>query len=163
MPIISIIAAIDNNNAIGKNNQLLWHLPADLKRFKRITMGHTIIMGKKTFDSLPLHPLPGRINIVLSHKEEEYFDNIITAYSIDDVFKKCDQTNENFIIGGGSVYKQFFCFVQKLYITKVHAVFEADTFFPIIDPNIWNVVESEEMMQDERNAYPYTFITYQKK
>ncbi len=159
---ISIIAAIDENNAIGKDNKLLWHLPEDLKRFKRITGGHTIIMGKNTYYSLPFRPLPGRVNIVISDRPGEQIDNCLMAYSIEDVMLKCDDQKENFICGGASVYKQFYPLAQKLYITKVHSTFKADTFFPEIDPENWKIIESEEHPMDERHMYPYSFITYLK-
>lgn len=163
MKLISIIVAIGENYAIGKDNKLLWHLPNDLKRFKRITEGFTVIMGKNTYYSLPKRPLPGRDNIVLTDKPGEQVDTCEMAYSIDDVILKCDDHKENFIIGGASVYKQFFPHAQKLYITKVHATFEADTFFPEIDPTNWEIVDSEEHPQDEKHIYPYSFITYRRK
>ncbi len=159
---ISIIVAIDENYAIGKNNKLLWHLPEDLKRFKKITDGHTVIMGKNTYYSLPHRPLPGRINIVLTDLGGEQIDNCLMAYSIDDVICKCDNDKENFIIGGASVYKQFFSYAQKLYITKVHSSFEADTWFPVIDSSTWKLIESEGHPIDERHPYSYTFETYQR-
>ena len=160
---ISIIVAIAENNAIGKDNRLLWHLPEDLKRFKRITKGHKIIMGKNTYFSLPKRPLPDRVSVVLTDQPGELIDTCQMAYSIDEVLSKCDDEQENFIVGGASVYKQFLPYAQKLYITWVKAVFEADTFFPDIDPAIWEVVDSEPHEKDEKHPYPYTFVTYLKK
>ena len=160
---ISIIVAIADNYAIGKDNQLLWHLPEDLKRFKRITEGHPVIMGKKTFYSLPKRPLPGRTNIVLTDIPGEQIDGCKMAYSIDDIITQCNQDLENFIIGGASVYHQFFKFVQKLYITHVKESFEADTFFPKIDPTEWKIMETEEHNADDKNKYDYTFVTYLRK
>ena len=160
---ISIIVAIAENYAIGKDNQLLWHLPEDLKRFKRITEGHNIIMGKRTYYSLPKRPLPGRTSIILTDVLNEQIDGCPMAYSIEDIINKCDKTNENFIIGGGSVYRQFFGIAQKLYITKVHASFEADTFFPEINLTDWEIIESVPHKADEKNKYDYTFITYQRR
>jgi len=160
---ISIIVAIAENYAIGKDNQLLWHLPEDLKRFKRITEGHNIIMGKRTYYSLPKRPLPGRTSIILTDVLNEQIDGCPMAYSIEDIINLCDNTNENFIIGGGSVYRQFFGIAQKLYITKVHASFEADTFFPEINLTDWEIIESVPHKADEKNKYDYTFITYQQR
>jgi dihydrofolate reductase len=160
---ISIIVAIAENYAIGKDNQLLWHLSEDLKRFKRITEGHNIIMGKRTYYSLPKRPLAGRTNIILTDVAGEEIDGCPMAYSIDDIMNKCDENKENFIIGGGSVYKQFFPIAQKLYITKVHATFEADTFFPEIDLATWKIIETEEHKADEKHKFNYTFVTYQRK
>ena len=160
---ISIIVAIADNYAIGKDNQLLWHLPEDLKRFKRITEGHNIIMGKKTFYSLPKRPLPGRNSIVITDIAGEKIEGCQMAYSIEDAINQCDVERENFIIGGGSVYKQFFTIAQKMYITWVHQPFEADTFFPEIDSNTWEVIDKESHKADEKNKYDYTFVTYQRK
>ena len=160
---ISIIVAIAENNAIGKDNKLLWHLPEDLKRFKRITEGHKVIMGKNTFFSLPKRPLPGRCNIVLTDKQEEQIDGCQMAYSIDDVLEQCDANQENFILGGGSVYRQFLPIAQKLYLTKVQAAFEAETFFPEIDPLAWEIIEEEKHSADEKHPFGYTFVTLRKK
>ncbi len=160
---ISIIVAIADNYAIGKDNKLLWHLPEDLKRFKRITEGHPVIMGKRTYYSLPKRPLPGRKNIILTDIAGEQIDGCQMAYSIDDIIQQCDENTENFIIGGASVYKQFFTIAQKLYITEVHASFDADTFFPEIDVNAWKVIETEEHKTDAKHPFDYTFVTYVRK
>jgi dihydrofolate reductase len=160
---IAIIVAIAENNAIGKNNQLLVHLPEDLKWFKRITQGHKVIMGKKTFFSLPKRPLPGRTNIVLSDIPGEQIEGCLMAYSIPEVIEHCDEDQENFIIGGGSVYQQFLPYAWKLYITKIHTSFEeADTFFPEIDPVEWKIVESEKHFADEKHPFDYTFLTFSR-
>jgi dihydrofolate reductase len=160
---ISIIVAIASNYAIGKDNQLLWHLPEDLKRFKKITEGHKIIMGKNTYFSLPKRPLPKRTNVILTDKPGEQIDDCLMAYSIDDVVLLCDAENENFIIGGGSVYRQFLPIAQTLYITWVHASLDADIFFPEIDPAIWEISDSEDHLKDEKHPYDYTFVTYRRK
>jgi dihydrofolate reductase len=160
---ISIIVAIADNNAIGKDNKLLWHLPEDLKRFKRITLGHSVIMGKQTFYSLPRRPLQDRTNIVLTTNTAEFIDGCQMAHSIEDVINLCHENTENFIIGGASVYKQFLTIAQKLYITKVHASFDADTFFPEIDVNTWKVIETEEHKADKKHPFDYTFVTYLRK
>lgn len=160
---ISIIVAIAENNAIGKDNQLLWHLPEDLKRFKRITEGHKIIMGKNTYYSLPKRPLLKRTNVILTDKPGEQIDDCVMTYSIEDVISICDTDKENFIIGGGSVYRQFLPIAQTLYITKVHESFEADIFFPPIDPVIWEVISIENHLKDDKHPYDYSFVTYKRK
>ena len=160
---ISIIVAIAENNGIGKNNQLLWHLPEDLKRFKRITEGHKIIMGKNTYFSLPKRPLSGRTNVVLSDKPGEQIDDCLMAFSLDEVLAICDEQQESFIIGGASVYRQLLPYATKLYITKVNAVLEADVFFPEIDPAIWEATDSEVHPKDEKHPFPYTFVNYKRK
>jgi dihydrofolate reductase len=160
---ISIIVAIAENNAIGKDNELLWHIPEDLKRFKKITLGHSLIMGKRTWESLPVRPLRNRTNIVLTDNPADSFAGALAAYSIEDAISKCANDNEIFIIGGGSVYKQFLNVADRLYITHVHKTFDADTFFPEIDPAIWDPCEKEEHASDEDTGFSYTFITYHRK
>lgn len=159
---ISIIVAIADNYAIGKDNQLLWHLSEDLKRFKLLTTGHTIVMGKKTFESLPIRPLPNRSNIVITDIPGEIIDGCIMAYSIDDAIEKMDDSKENFIIGGGSVYKQFLPIVQKLYLTRVHKDFEADCFFLEIDFSEWKLVSKEKNKKDEKTGLAYSYQVYEK-
>jgi len=160
---ISIIVAVAQNNAIGKNNQLLWHLSDDLKRFKLLTTGHTIIMGKKTFESLPIKPLPKRRSIVITDKKDEVIDGCIMAYSIGEAIEKADPQNENFIIGGGSIYSQFLPIADKLYLTVVHKDFEADTFFPEIDFEEWEEIEKAEKMTDKKNDLTYSYLIYRRK
>ena len=160
---ISIIVAIAENNAIGKDNKLLWHISDDLKRFKRITTGHTLIMGKKTFKSLPGGPLPDRKNIVISDDINDKFDGCIMAYSINDALDKCDDDKENFIIGGGTIYAQFLKYATKLYITRVHKSFDADTFFPELNYSKWIEIERENHPENENNSLSYSFITYKRK
>jgi dihydrofolate reductase len=160
---ISIIVAIAENYAIGKDNQLLWHLSEDLKRFKRITSGNTIIMGRNTYLSLPKRPLPNRTNVVISDIPEEHFEGAETVGSIEESMKYCSAENECFIIGGGSIYKQFMPMANKLYITKVHREFEADTFFPEINDEDWLLMEESEIQIDENNSLQYSFLTYQRK
>ena len=159
---ISIIVAIAANNAIGKDNQLLWHISNDLKRFKKITQGHPVIMGKKTFESLPKAPLPNRTNIVITDDPNETFEGCITVYSIDEALEHCDKQEESFIIGGGSIYRQFMPHASKLYITKVHKDYDADTFFPEIKEKEWKLVEKEEVNDDPQNDFTYSFLTYVK-
>src|SRR4030042_944442 len=131
---ISIIVAVSEDLGIGKNNELLWHLPEDLKRFKKLTLGKTVIMGKKTWESLPKKPLSGRKNIVITDIPGECIDCTVTAYSVDDALSKCEKEEEIFIIGGGSIYHQFMPLAHRLYITQIHKKKPADVYFPEIDP-----------------------------
>jgi dihydrofolate reductase len=159
---ISIIVAIAENNAIGKDNQLLWHLPDDLKWFKKNTTGCDVVMGKNTFYSLPLRPLPKRRNIVISDNPKDQIEGCIMAYSIEDAIDKMEDGKENFVIGGGSVYRQFLPHAQKLYITKVLQRFEADTFFPEIDAKVWKLTSSESHPKDEKHPFAFAFQIYER-
>lgn len=160
---ISIIVAIASNNAIGKDNDLLWHITKDLKRFKRLTEGHFIVMGKRTYFSLPKRPLPKRTNMIITDLPGEEIDNCLMAYSIEDAISKMDNASESFIIGGGSIYRQFMEFADKLYITKVHKEFEADTFFPEFSLDDWKLVEKEDVNDDPQNDFKYSFEIYERK
>jgi dihydrofolate reductase len=160
---ISIIVAVAENMGIGKNNDLLWHLPEDLKRFKRLTTGKSVIMGKKTWESLPRRPLPGRKNIVITDDKSEVIEGSVTAYSINDAVEKCAGDGETFIIGGGSIYRQFMSIADRLYITHVHKVADADIFFPEIDLKIWKVAEKEETQISGTDGITYTNVIYERK
>ena len=165
---ISIIVAIDEHNGIGKNGDLLCHLPNDLKHFKAITSGHTVIMGKRTYFSLPHHPLPNRRNIVISDIEGEQIEGAEMAYSIEQAVALINPDEEAFIIGGGMVYKQFMDnnakLTDKLYITHIlHHWDDADTFFPAISPEIWKEISSERCEADDQNPYAHIFTEYIKK
>lgn len=159
---ISIIVAVSDNWGIGKDNELLWHIAEDLKRFKKLTLGNAVIMGKKTWESLPKKPLPGRKNIVLTDKPDECIDCAITAYSVEDSLSKCEKGEEIFIIGGGTVYRQFLPIADTLYITHVHKKAPADIYFPEIDLNVWEAVEKEEFKESSINPIPYTYIKYRR-
>jgi len=159
---ISIIVAIANNFAIGRNNRLLWHIPADMKRFKKITTGCQVIMGKLTYESLPLHPLPNRRNIVITDKAGESFEGCTTVYSIEEALNLCNEQEESFIIGGGSVYRQFLPFCNKLYITQVYKDFEADTFFPYVDLTEWKLIQREDHVKDDSLDFSYSFLVFEK-
>jgi len=160
---ISIIVAIAQNYAIGKNNQLLWHLSDDLKRFKQLTTGNTVIMGRKTFESLPVKPLPNRKNIVITDNNGEAIDGCIMAYSIEQAIEKADSISENFIIGGGSIYSQFLPIADKLYLTIVHHDFDADTFFPSINFDEWEEIEKTEKITDIKSNLTYSYHIYTRK
>jgi dihydrofolate reductase len=157
---ISIIVAIASNRAIGKDNRLLWHLSDDLKRFKKLTTGHTLIMGRNTFLSLPNGALPKRRHIVISDIEGETFEGCEMARSMEEAVDLAGTDQECFVIGGGMVYRQFLPVAGKLYLTQVHASFEADTFFPEIDFSRWKAQYTEEVVADERNQYKHTFTEY---
>jgi len=159
---ISIIVAIAENNAIGKNNELLWHIPEDLKRFKKLTTGHTVVMGKNTYLSLPIKPLPNRRNIVISDNKSDNFEGCEMAFSIKEAINKFDQDKENFIIGGGMVYRSFLPLADKLYITKVHKSFDADTFFPDIDNSQWNLISETHHTLDEPVSLEFSYQIFTK-
>lgn len=161
-PVLSIIAAIAENNVIGRNNQLLWHLPNDLKRFKRLTTGHKIIMGRNTFMSLPKGALPHRTNIVLTKNKNFNPANCVMAFSIREVFDKCDKNKENFVIGGGIIYDQFIKYAAKLYLTKVYGSFEGDAYFPEVDLSEWELTEQENFTTDEKHKHSYSFLVYKR-
>jgi len=162
---ISIIVAVAENYAIGKKGDLLCHMPADLKHFKEITSGHTVMMGERTFLSLPKHPLPNRRNIVLTDVKGKTFEGAETVYSMEELRAKSEELREEaFVIGGGMVYKQAMEFADKLYITHIHHSWpDADTFFPEIDLNIWKQLSAEKHSADENNPYDYTFAEYGRR
>jgi len=161
---ISIIAAVSDNYAIGRSNNLPWHLPADLKRFKELTTGHAIVMGKRTFESLPKGPLPNRKNIVLtSIMSEGVNEGYFEADSLEDAVFLCEHEKQVFIIGGATVYRQCIDKVDSMFITWIHKDFSADTFFPKFDFNEWEEVSHEDFKADEMNEYAYTFSEYKRK
>jgi dihydrofolate reductase len=157
---ITMIAAVAENNALGKNNDLLWHLPNDFKRFKAITSHHYIVMGRKTFESFP-KPLPNRTHVVITHQENyEAPEGVIVVNSWQDALKFVPKNEEIFIIGGGQIYNQFMDLSDKIELTHVHGSFEADAFFPPIDMNHWKVVATEHHPADEKHQYSFTYKTY---
>jgi len=157
---ISIIVAIGENHAIGKNNQLLWHMPADLKHFKDITSGRSIIMGRKTFDSVG-KPLPKRRNIVVT-RQDIIIPGCEVVKSIEDGLALCKGEDEVFIGGGAEIYRQAMHLTDIIYLTIIHKIFDADTFFPEIDYKIWKETQREDYLADEKNPYPYSFITLER-
>ena len=161
---LSIIVAIAKNNVIGKDNKLIWHLPEDLKRFKKITTGHTIIMGRKTFESLG-RVLPNRKHIVLCNDAQLNIDdkNVEIINSVDKLEKYENSENENFVIGGASISKLLLPKTNKLYITRINQEFEGDVYFPEINESEWKIVEQEKGIKDENNPYDYEYITYVRK
>ncbi|MCJ8209972.1 dihydrofolate reductase [Mucilaginibacter sp. RS28] len=157
---ITIVVAIAENNAIGKNNQLLWHLPKDLKHFKDITSGGTVIMGRKTFDSVG-KPLPKRRNIIIT-RQDITIEGCEVVKSLDDALALCAAEPEVFIVGGAEIYKLSLPKVNRIYLTVVHHSFDADTFFPELNPEEWKTIEREDFGTDEKHLYPYSFITLER-
>jgi dihydrofolate reductase len=161
-PNISIIVAVAQNFAIGLDNDLLFHLPEDLKRFKRITTGKALIMGKRTFYSLPKAPLPNRRNIVVTDLPGETFPGCESAGSIEEAIELVKDEQEAFIIGGGMIYRQFYPLAGKLYLTLVHKDMDADTFFPAIDYAEWTEISREDLF-DEKNGFSYSYLDLVRK
>src|SRR3978361_2150570 len=158
--ILSIIVAIGENNAIGRNNQLLWHMPADLKHFRLITSGHTIIMGRKTFDSVG-KPLPNRRNIVVTRQDIK-IEGCEVVKSIDDAIALCKGEDEVFIGGGAEIYRQSMDKTDRVYLTVIHKIFDADTYFPEINFAEWVETAHEDYEPDEKNKLAYSFITLER-
>ena len=161
--IITIIVAASENNVIGKNNDLIWRLPNDLKRFKELTSGHCIIMGRKTYESLP-GILPNRKHIVLTRKHKNEFpENILVVNNFEEALYEARNDSNPFIIGGGEVYKSGVILAEKIELTRVHENFDGDTFFPKIDSDTWTLINRVENNSDEKHLHNYTFETYIKK
>lgn len=158
---INLIVAVDENNGIGKDNQLPWHLPADLKHFKNLTSGHSILMGRKTFDSIG-KALPNRRNIVISKQSGLQHQDIKFCNSLEEAIQLCSNEDEIFIIGGAQIFEQALPLSDTLYLTIIHHNFNADTFFPKINPEEWIEVEKNLHYPDEKNLYSYSFIKYRK-
>ncbi|WP_329805815.1 dihydrofolate reductase [Flavobacterium facile] len=159
---LTLIAATSTNYALGKDNQLVWHLPLDFKRFKTLTSEHYIIMGRKTFESFP-KPLPNRTHVIITrNKNYNAPEGCIVVSSLEKAIEVCPKNEEVFIIGGGEIYKQSIDIADKVELTRVHTTVEADTFFPEIDPKKWEVIFEEHHEKDEKHAFDFTFLTYQK-
>ncbi|MFS4417708.1 dihydrofolate reductase [Maribacter sp. 2307ULW6-5] len=163
MSTITMIAAAAENNALGKDNELLWHLPDDFKRFKKLTIGHKIIMGRKTFESFP-KPLPKRTHLIITRNRDYSVDHpdCQVVHSLGEALALVEG-EPAFIIGGGEIYQQGEAFADVLELTRVHAAFEADAFFPEISDTLWKLVAEEHHPKDERHAHAFTYRTYHKK
>ena len=161
---ISLLVAAAENNAIGKDNQLLWHLPNDLKFFKNTTWGMPVIMGRKTYESFN-KLLPGRFNFVITRQTGWKAEAVFTASNFTEALQKSKETNckEIFVIGGGEIYKEAIEIADKIYITRVHASFDADTFFPVIDESKWQLTSNKDFEVDEKHKYAYSFQVWKKK
>ena len=160
---IIIIAAIGLNNELGKDNDLIWHLPADLKRFKEVTSGHAIIMGRNTFESIG-KPLPNRRSIIITRNTSYKKEGCDVVHSLEEAINLIKDQKNAFIIGGAQIYKEAIekQLVDQLDITKVHQNFEADVFFPTIDQSVWEEISEETFLPDDKNQYTYSFISYKK-
>ncbi|MBX3252797.1 MAG: dihydrofolate reductase [Chitinophagaceae bacterium] len=165
--IISLIVAAAENNAIGKDNQMLWHLPNDFKFFKNTTWGMPVIMGRKTFLAMSGEPLPGRYNIVISRQQDHgiHRHDVWVVGSIEEALKKAESTDckEVFIAGGGQIYDAYLPMADKIYITRVQAVLDGDAFFPEFDENQWDKVYQLDFPADDKHAYAYSFQTWVRK
>lgn len=163
---ITLIAAAAENNALGKNNEMIWHLPDDFKRFKKLTSGHFIIMGRKTYESLD-GPLPNRTHIIIT-RQENYAEKVdanccIVVDNIEDAIAKSASEDETFVIGGGEIYKLALPLADKIELTRVHGTFEADAYFPEIDENKWNLVSEDYHPKDEKHNFDFTYQTFMKR
>ena len=163
--VISLVVAASENNAIGKNNQLLWHLPKDMKFFKNVTWAMPVVMGRKTFESMGSKPLSGRKNIVITRKPDWKAEGISVVNSLDGAVALARDLNykEIFVIGGGEIYMTAFAGADKIYMTRVHAELEGDTYFPVIEKDDWALVNNTDNAADEKHAHPFSFQLWQRK
>lgn len=159
---ISLIVAMDKKRTIGRGKNLPWRLPADLAYFKKITMGHTVIMGRKTFESIG-KPLPGRDNVVITQRADYHPEGCRVLHSVDEALTLNGKEKEIFVIGGAEVYRQFFPYAGRLYVTRIEEAFEGDVFFPEIDPEEWRLVSERRGRTDEKNPYRYYFCLYERR
>ncbi len=159
---LTIIVAAAENNAIGKDNDLLWYLPTDFRRFKKLTTGHHIIMGRKTFESLP-GMLPNRTHVIITRQKDFVQEGCVVVHSLEEAMAYCSEDNQPFIIGGGEIYVQAIEVADYIEITRVHKNFEnADTFFPEIDSTCWKLIEEKKYLKDENHKFDFSFLTYKK-
>ena len=159
---ITIIAAAGKNNELGKDNDLVWHLPEDFKRFKKLTTGHHIIMGRKTFESFP-KPLPNRVHVVITRNKSYSPEGAIIVHSMSEALEITKDDQQPFIIGGGEIYKMGLDVADKIELTRVYENFEADTFFPEIPLEKWNLIQEELYKKDERHKFDFTYQTFIRK
>jgi dihydrofolate reductase len=159
---ITLIAAAGENNELGKDNDLVWHLPDDFKRFKQLTTGHHIIMGRKTWESFP-KPLPNRTHIIITRNVAYNPEGAIVVHSLDEALLKASVDEQAFVIGGGEIYALAMDVADTIELTRVHASFDADAFFPVIDPSIWELSTEIHHTKDERHAYSFTYETWVRK
>lgn len=159
---ITIIAAAAENNALGKDNDLVWHLPDDFKRFKRLTSGHHIIMGRKTFESFP-KLLPDRTHVIITRKDDYNPEGTIVVNSLEEAVKVSKLDEQPFIIGGGEIYEMGMDTADRIELTRVHGEFDADTFFPEIDESEWKLVKEQFHEKDDRHDHSFTYLTYERR
>jgi len=162
--LIKILVAFDENRVIGKNNKLIWHLPADLQRFKALTTGHVIIMGRKTYESIG-KPLPNRTTIVITRQAEFNSEGIITVHSLGEAILKAKSISREdiYIVGGAEIYQLSLAHADQILVTQLHDIFDGDAYFPEIPMDAWEIVEREKGVTDEKNKFQYSFLTYHKK
>jgi dihydrofolate reductase len=165
--IISLIVAASTNNAIGKENKLLWHLPNDMKFFKNTTWGMPVVMGRKTYEALAGEPLPGRFNFVITRQKDwkPGRDKVTVNSGLQQALEAAKDTDckEAFVIGGGEIYKEAMAIGDRIYMTRVHAVLDGDTFFPAIDEKVWQLTDNRDFPADEKHAYAYSFQVWERK
>lgn len=162
MKVVSLICAASGNGVIGNKSKLPWHLPADLKRFKQLTMGRPILMGRKTFESIG-KLLPGRTNIIVSRQKDLKICGGLTAGSMEEALRLTQDAEEVFVIGGAEIFKQALLFADKIYLTLIHHDFEGDTRMFDIDSSAWQETSREDFQPDGDNKYPYSFLIYERK
>jgi len=161
--IVSLIAAVASNGVIGRGGGLPWHLPADLARFKRVTTGHHMVMGRRTWESIGCRPLPGRPTIVVTRNRDYAADRATVAHSLEEALRLVGDDDEVFIAGGEAIYRDALPVADRIHLTRIHADFDGDTHFPSFDEAEWRVVFEEHHERDEKNAYPYTFQVWERK
>ena len=159
---ITIIAAVSENNVLGKNNKLIWHIPDDLKRFKKLTLGHSVIMGRKTFESIA-KPLPQRKNIILTRNKNYKAKGAVIAHNVKEALNFCENDNQPFIIGGGEIYKLFMGISNKIELTRIHKSYDGDAFFPEILEEKWKLVNSKKNNLSDTKVINFSYLTYLKK
>lgn len=159
---LTIIAAAGENNELGKDNDLVWRLPDDFKRFKKLTTGHYIIMGRKTFESFP-EPLPNRTHVVITRQENYKKEGIVVVHSLERAVELTEDDPQPFVIGGGEIYQMAMKMADRIELTRVHGTFEADTFFPEIDEKEWKLISEEFHDKDEKHNYAFTYLTYDRR
>lgn len=161
-PRVSLLVAMVKNRVIGNNNTLPWHLPADLKRFKALTMGHHIVMGRKTYESIG-KPLPGRTSVVVTRNAHFAQPGVVVAHSLETAISACGNDEEIFVIGGAEIYRQAIAFADRIYLTEIDADITGDAHFPEFDPGLWQETGRVNHAPDEKNLYPYHFVVYDRK
>ncbi len=160
--IVSLVAAASENNVIGKNNTLPWRMPADMKFFKNLTINHTVVMGRKTYESMG-KPLPGRKNIIITRNKDFKADGCIVLGSFPEVLEYCKTESEIFVIGGAEIYHQLISKADKIYLTRIHSKFEGDAYFPDIQANEWEETLRSSFTADEKNPYSYSFLEFLRR
>jgi dihydrofolate reductase len=162
-PVISLIAAMSDDRVIGIDNRLPWKLPADMRWFKKQTMGKPIVMGRKTFESFGARPLPGRTNIIVTNDRNYVAENCVVAHSVDAALAAAGDVEEIMIIGGASFYEQLLPRADRLYLTYVHGSFDGDAWFPHFDPDEWNETSRDDRSADEKNPHPHSFVILERR